>query len=187
MQRHTQPVPKANARRRFALSPRLVAKERRKQTAATVGMYTFLVITGLPLVIGYGWLIVNSFSTSLAHGVWPEAFTLGNWRFLFEPPSRFYPSLWRTTWNTLWLALGMTVTIVAISTPTAYALSRSISRAQHVLVSTLVLHDVPRDHVVDRYVLCAASPQPAQQHSGSFSRQSRTHVAASNLGDERLL
>lgn len=124
--------------------PDVVKRERRRQIVGKIALHSFLIITSLPLVIGYGWLVINSFSTELAHGVWPEGFTLKHWRFLIEPPSRFYPSLWQTTWNTLILAVGMTVTTVSISTPTAYALSRLRFAGRHALLAlTLVLHAFP--------------------------------------------
>jgi len=117
---------------------------RRQQRALTVAVYAFLIVVSLPLVIGYGWLILNSFSTELAFGVWPSGFTTKHWRFLFQPPSNYYPDLWRTTWNTLWLAIGMTVTMVAVATPTGYVLSRMAFRGRSAFLAlTLVLHAFP--------------------------------------------
>lgn len=132
------------SRRRFVVSAETVKRERRKRAFGSAAVYAFLTVTALPLIVGYGWLVLNSFSTNLVHGMWPEGLTLDNWRFLVEAPSRFYPSLWRTTWNTLWLALGMTVTIVAVSTPTGYALSRLKFPGRHAFLAlTLVLHAFP--------------------------------------------
>ncbi|MFO7265925.1 MAG: carbohydrate ABC transporter permease [Limnochordales bacterium] len=132
------------ARRRFAVSPSVAARERRKKALAAFLLYAFLIVTVLPIVAGYGWLLLNSFSTTLVHGVLPEQLTLKNWRFLVEPPSRFYPDLWRTTWNTLALAVGTTVTVVAVATPAAYALSRlKFPGRGAVLGLTLVLHAFP--------------------------------------------
>ncbi|HLT57577.1 MAG TPA: carbohydrate ABC transporter permease [Limnochordales bacterium] len=117
---------------------------RREERLVTAAVYTFLVLVSLPLAVGYGWLLLNSFSTELAHGVWPSGFTTRHWRFLFEPPSPYYPDLWRTTWNTLWLAVGMTITMVAVSTPTAYVLSRMKFRGRNAFLAlTLVLHAFP--------------------------------------------
>lgn len=142
MQPSTQAA--GRTRQRFTISPNLVVRERRKKMLASIAVYTFLVITALPLIFGYGWLVLNSFSETLVHGVLPEKLSLKNWRFLVEPPSRFYPDLWRTTWNTLWLALGMTATIVAVSTPTAYALSRLRFVGRNAFLAlTLVLHAFP--------------------------------------------
>lgn len=119
-------------------------REIRRQRALTVAVYALLIVLSLPLVVGYGWLVLNSFSTELAHGVWPQGFTLKHWRFLWERPSPYYPDLWRTTWNTLWLAVGMTVTMVAVATPTAYALSRMKFRGRNLFLAlTLVLHAFP--------------------------------------------
>lgn len=130
--------------RPFSIASELVVRNRRRKALARFGLYAFFIVTALPLVLGYGWLIINSFSTGLIHGIWPEGFSLENWRFLVEPPSRYYPNLWRTTWNTLLLATGMTVTMIAISTPTAYALSRlSFPGRKALLALTLVLHAFP--------------------------------------------
>lgn len=119
-------------------------RERRQQRLLTVVIYGFLILVTLPLIIGYGWLLLNSFSTELAYGVWPAGFTTKHWRFLTQPPSNYYPDLWRTTWNTLWLAVGMTVTMVAVSTPTAYVLSRMKFRGRNAFLAlTLVLHAFP--------------------------------------------
>lgn len=142
---HTAPAWRTTeGRKERAITQEWVVRERRRLIVARTGVYAFLIVTALPLVIGYGWLVLNSFSSSLLHGVWPESFTLDHWRFLVEPPSRYYPSLWRTTWNTLWLALGMTATVVAVATPTAYALSRLQFPGRHTFLAlTLVLHAFP--------------------------------------------
>jgi len=121
-----------------------VERERRRQKAVSVAAYAFLISVSLPLVAGYGWLILNSFSSELAHGVWPSGFTLKHWRFLVESPLPDYPDLWRTTWNTVWLASGVAVTVVAVSIPTAYALSRVKFRGRSaILALALVLNAFP--------------------------------------------
>lgn len=140
----TTPAAAGRPRQKFTISERLVARERRRKVLAHVLVYAFLVVTALPLIFGYGWLVLNSFSETLAFGVLPEKLSLKNWRFLVEPPSRFYPDLWRTTWNTALLAIGMTVAVVAVSTPTAYALSRlKFAGRNAFLALTLVLHAFP--------------------------------------------
>ncbi|HEY8497402.1 MAG TPA: carbohydrate ABC transporter permease [Limnochordales bacterium] len=119
-------------------------RERRQQRLLSVVIYAFLILVSLPLIIGYGWLVLNSFSTELAYGVWPSGFTTKHWRFLFQPPSPYYPDLWRTTWNTVLLAIGMTVTVVAVATPTGYVLSRMNFRGRSAFLAlTLVLHAFP--------------------------------------------
>ncbi len=132
-------------REKFAISADLVARERRRKLiAAPLACTRSLVLTALPLLFGYGWLVLNSFSETLVHGVLPEKLSLKNWRFLVEPPVPVLPDLWRTTWNTALLAVGMTVTVVAVSTPTAYALSRLKFVGRNAFLAlTLVLHAFP--------------------------------------------
>ena len=92
-----------------------------------------------PLVVIQGHTVHNR----APHSV-PDGFTLENWRFLWQRPSPYYPDLWRTTWNTLRLAVGMTLTMVAISTPTGYVLSRMKFPGRNALLSsTLILHAFP--------------------------------------------
>ncbi|MGY4706527.1 carbohydrate ABC transporter permease [Candidatus Bipolaricaulota sp. J31] len=115
-----------------------------KERLLKVFLYLFLVVTGVPLLIGYAWLFLNSFSDTLVYGLIPSHFTLDNWRFLFEPPSPYYPSLWRTFANTVFLALGMVAVVVGISTPAAYILSRmKFPGRVTFLAGTLILHSFP--------------------------------------------
>lgn len=126
------------------LDERAVRRERRKERLFTASVYAFLTVTALPLLVGYGWLVLNSFSRKVSYGVIPEGFTLQNWRFLVNPPSPYYPPLWPTTWNTLWLALGMTAVMVAVATPTAYVISRFHFPARNLFLAlTLILHAFP--------------------------------------------
>lgn len=119
-------------------------RQRRRQRALRVALYGFLLITGLPFVVGYAWLFLNSFSDVLVFGLIPEQLTLENWSFLWNPPSPWYPSLWRTFVNTLLLALGMVAVVVGISTPAAYVLARmKFPGRAAFLAGTLILHGFP--------------------------------------------
>lgn len=121
-----------------------LARIRRQERMMKVFLYGFLLITALPIVVGYLWLFLNSFSDRLVYGLIPERLTLKNWSFLWKPPSPYYPSLWRTFGNTLVLALGMVITVVGISTPAAYALSRiKFPGRVSLLAGTLILHSFP--------------------------------------------
>jgi inositol-phosphate transport system permease protein len=106
--------------------------------------YIILVITVLPIFVGYGWLVINSFSVS-TEGLRSTGFTLSNWSFLREPPfGRGYPSIWRVTLNTFMIAISMTVFVVAVSSLAGYALSRQNFRGRKTFLSgTLVLHAFP--------------------------------------------
>ena len=68
-------------------------KEKSKDRALTVFIYAFLIVASLPIILGYGWLLLNSFSETLAYGVLPKGWTIKNFRFLWELPSRYYPDL----------------------------------------------------------------------------------------------
>lgn len=128
--------------RRF--NPALAKKIRRREKMIKVALYIFLIITALPIVIGFTWLFLNAFSDTLVYGLVPESLSLKGWAFLWKPPSPYYPSLWRTFTNTLALALGMVVTVVGIATPAAYALSRMKFRGRHlILAGILILHSFP--------------------------------------------
>ncbi|MCL0065409.1 carbohydrate ABC transporter permease [Dehalococcoidia bacterium] len=119
-------------------------RQRQRQRTLKVVLYGFLLITGLPIVVGYAWLFINSFSDVLVFGLIPERLTLENWTFLWEAPSPWYPCLWRTFANTLLLALGMVVVTVGISTPAAYVLSRmKFPGRAAFLAGTLILHGFP--------------------------------------------
>ena len=106
--------------------------------------YIILVITVLPIFVGYAWLVINSFSVS-TEGLRSTGFTLSNWSFLREPPfGRGYPSIWRVTLNTFMIAISMTVFVVAVSSLAGYALSRQNFRGRKTFLSgTLVLHAFP--------------------------------------------
>jgi inositol-phosphate transport system permease protein len=106
--------------------------------------YIILVITVLPIFVGYAWLVINSFSVS-TEGLRSTGFTLSNWSFLREPPfGRGYPSIWRVTFNTFMIAISMTVFVVAVSSLAGYALSRQNFRGRKTFLSgTLVLHAFP--------------------------------------------
>jgi inositol-phosphate transport system permease protein len=94
--------------------------------------------------VGYGWLVINSFSVS-TEGLRSTGFTLSNWSFLQEPPfGRGYPSIWRVTLNTFMIAISMTFFVVVVSSLAGYALSRQNFRGRKTFLSgTLVLHAFP--------------------------------------------
>ncbi len=106
--------------------------------------YIILVITVLPIFVGYAWLVLSSFSTS-TEGLRSTGFTLSNWSFLRETPfGRGYPSIWRVTLNTFMIAISMTIFVVMISSLAGYALSRQNFRGRKSFLSgTLLLHAFP--------------------------------------------
>ncbi len=106
--------------------------------------YVILVITVLPIILGYIWLMVSSFSVS-TEGLRSTGFTLSNWSFLREPPfGRGYPSIWRVTLNTFVIAITMTTAVVLVSSLAGYALSRlNFPGRKSFLSLTLILHAFP--------------------------------------------
>jgi len=107
--------------------------------------YLVLVISILPILVGYFWLVLSSFMTR-TEGLLPVGrLTLEHWSFLLEPPfGRGYPSIWRVTLNTFLIAAFMTVVVVLVSALTGYALSRlNFPGRKSFLSLTLILHAFP--------------------------------------------
>ena len=115
-----------------------------KQKIGAAIPYVILAITVLPIVVGYYWLVLSSFSVS-TEGLRSTGFTLSNWSFLREPPfGRGYPSIWRVTFNTFVVAISMTLTVVIVSSLAGYALSRlNFPGRKSFLSLTLLLHAFP--------------------------------------------
>ena len=115
-----------------------------RQKLGTAAPYIILIITVVPIFIGYLWLIINSFSVA-TEGLRSTGFTLDNWSFLFEPPfGRGYPSIWRVTLNTFLVAISMTIVVVFVSALAGYALSRLTFKGRKPFLSmTLILHAFP--------------------------------------------
>ena len=106
--------------------------------------YIILAISILPIVIGYAWLIIATFSYR-TEGLFPidaegniGGWTLRNWSFLSDP------QVWRVTLNSIIIALGMVIGVGFISTLAAYALSRmNFTGRKGFLSLTLILHAFP--------------------------------------------
>ena len=115
-----------------------------KQKIGAAIPYVILAITVLPIVVGYFWLALSSFSSGM-EGLRSTGFTLSNWSFLQEPPfGRGYPSIWRVTFNTFVVAISMTIAVVIVSSLAGYALSRlNFPGRKSFLSLTLLLHAFP--------------------------------------------
>jgi len=99
----------------------------------------------LPILVGYFWLLISSFSPR-TEGLLPVGkLTLEHWSFLRETPfGRGYPSIWRVTLNTFLIAIFMTVVVVLVSSLAGYALSRLDFPGRRSFLSlTLILHAFP--------------------------------------------
>ncbi len=110
--------------------------------------YILLLITVAPLLLGYTWLIMASFSTR-TFGLDAEGWTLSNWSQFVAPGARpfgrgSYPSIWQVTLNSAMISLIMVVLVVTVSSMAGYALSRLNFRGRKGFLSlTLLLHAFP--------------------------------------------
>lgn len=106
--------------------------------------YVLLGFSILPIVLGYAWLVIATFSTR-TEGLLPRdaqgnigGWTLENWRFLGDP------LIWQTTLNSLIIAVGMVIGVGFISSLAGYALSRmNFAGRKGFLSLTLILHAFP--------------------------------------------
>ena len=114
----------------------------------SVSPYIILIVTVFPMVVGYAWLIIASFSTR-TFGLDVEGWTLSNWSEFVAPGARpfgrgSYPSIWRVTLNSALISLIMVVLVVGVSSLAGYALSRLNFRGRRGFLSlTLILHAFP--------------------------------------------
>ena len=106
--------------------------------------YVLLIISISPIVLGYAWLIIATFSYR-TEGLFPidaegnvGGWTLRNWEFLSDP------AIWRVTLTSFILAVGMVVGVGFVSSMAAYALSRmNFAGRKSFLSLTLILHAFP--------------------------------------------
>lgn len=124
-----------------------INRRKRKVNFREVGIFIFLTIISVGIVMGYFWLFAGSFSGELIYGIIPKSFSLKNWRFLWEnpfPENTDWPSIWPILLNTLYLGLGVTIIVVSVSTLAGYVISRmKFPGRSFLLASTLVLHAFP--------------------------------------------
>ncbi len=103
--------------------------------------YILLTISILPIVVGYAWVIIATFSVR-TEGLLPVdraghigGFTLQNWTFLSDP------EIWKVTLNTFGIAVGMVIGVGFVSSLAGYALSRmNFAGRKGFLGLTLILH-----------------------------------------------
>lgn len=104
--------------------------------------YLLLLALTSPLLLGYGWLVIATFSRS-TYGLTPAGLTLDNWQFLWSFEN-WRESIWGVTLNTLVLALGLAVVVVVLSALAGYSLSRLDFLGRRGFMSlTLILHAFP--------------------------------------------
>lgn len=110
-----------------------------KERLGTAIPVIVLVLLTLPVIIGYIWIIISTFSRT-TYGLEPQGkLTLQNWSFLWQDPK-----IWSVTLNTFILAVGQTVGVVLVSSLAGYALSRlNFPGRRSFLSMTLILHSFP--------------------------------------------
>jgi len=103
--------------------------------------YAFLVVSIIPILVGYSWLVIATFSTR-TQGLLPRnaeggigGLTLGNWDFVLEG------AIWNAMLNSLLIAVAMVIGVGIASTAGGYALARfKFPGRKAFLTGTLVLH-----------------------------------------------
>ena len=110
-----------------------------KERLGTALPVALLGLLTLPVIIGYIWIFISTFSRT-TYGLEPQGkLTFANWSFLWEDPK-----IWQVTLNTFILAVGQTVGVVLVSSLAGYALSRlNFPGRKSFLAMTLILHSFP--------------------------------------------
>jgi inositol-phosphate transport system permease protein len=110
-----------------------------KERLGTAVPVTVLFLLTLPVLIGFAWIIISTFSRT-TYGLEPQGkLTFQNWSFLWDDPK-----IWSVTLNTFILAVGQTVGVVLVSSLAGYALSRlNFPGRKSFLAMTLILHSFP--------------------------------------------
>ena len=106
--------------------------------------YILLSISVVPILIGYAWLVIATFSIR-TEGLLPKdaegnigGWTLQNWNFLSDP------AIWNVTLNSFLIAIGMVIGVGFVSSLAAYGLSRmNFAGRKGFLSMTLILHAFP--------------------------------------------
>ena len=121
-------------------SPETEAKFTPTVSKATIRLteaapYVALAISVIPILVGYAWLILATF-TSRTEGLKPVGgFTLDNWTFLNDR------EIWIATRNSFIVAMLTVIVVTSVSATCGYALSRmSFPGRRAFLSGTLLLH-----------------------------------------------
>ncbi|MDK1096807.1 MAG: carbohydrate ABC transporter permease [Actinomycetota bacterium] len=103
--------------------------------------YGFLILSVTPILVGYSWLVIATFSFR-TEGLLPRnaeggigGFTLSNWSFVTDA------AIWNAMLNSFLIAVTMVIGVGVASTASGYALSRfKFAGRKAFLTGTLVLH-----------------------------------------------
>jgi inositol-phosphate transport system permease protein len=113
--------------------------------------YVILLAILSPLLIGYSWLLIATFSYR-TEGLIPRdgqgnvgGWTLRNWDFLFgKDVTGLNVNIWQITLNSLIIAVAMMLIVLLVSSMAGYALSRMNFAGRRAFLSfTLILHGFP--------------------------------------------
>ncbi len=112
-----------------------------KRALGQASIYFILILTILPILLGFAWLIIASFSLR-TEGLLPKdaqgnigGWTLSNWSFVKNP------EIWRVTLTGFLMAVGMVIGVGFVSTLAGYSLSRMNFKGRKGFLSgTLILH-----------------------------------------------
>ena len=103
----------------------------------------FLVISVVPIVLMYFFLILETFSDAPPGTLIPDKFTLESWTFLWTDFAG-EAGIWRVTLNTFIFASATTAVVLTVSSMAGYALSRlNLPFRAFFLAFVLVLHAFP--------------------------------------------
>lgn len=106
------------------------------------GAWKFIIIVSvfsLLIVIPYTWLVVEAFTDQ------QDAFTLGNWPFFYEETiiknGDVLPMIWAPLGNSFLFAAMMSVFVTCVTTPAAYALSRTSFKGRRFVTRMMIILD----------------------------------------------
>ncbi|WP_293576412.1 carbohydrate ABC transporter permease [Phaeobacter sp.] len=102
-----------------------------------------LTILSLPLVVMYGFTILDSVTDTEPGSLVPTEFTVHHWRFLWDDTTG-RGSVWTATLNTFIFAGSTAAIVCATSLTSAYALSRlNFPARRFFLAGVIILHAFP--------------------------------------------
>ena len=121
---------------------RLTFYQKNADKIRTLIFILIMFIITSPIILGYFWLVLRSFSVDM-NGFVPTKLTLKNWRFLWSNMMG-YPNIWKTTLNTAFVAIMVMAFEVIVTSMGGYALSRfDFPGRSNLMKLILVLHAFP--------------------------------------------
>ncbi len=114
--------------------------EKKEDRPKGVLFYFFLILAfSLLVLIPYGWLFVKAF-TGVNGG-----FTLGNWTFLYQDTQvklgSVLPMIWKPMLNSFLFASVMALCMLVVTTPAAYAISRTSFPGRKAMTKLMIVLD----------------------------------------------